>query len=125
MAQPRTIYFVYDADGGILGKVKYWINKNILKKSSACELCDITHGTFFVRDSWLKFIAELEQEYKVEVLHRNELPIKIQKRSFSFPCVISETDKELKEIVNRAAFKDFENLSNVTELKELFFEKLL
>ena len=124
MVQPRTIYFVYDADGGILGKVKYWINKNILKTGSACELCDITHGTFFVRDSWLKFIAELEQEYKVEVLHRNELPINIRERNFLFPCVIVETDKELKEIFNRAAFKDFENLSNVTELRKQLFEKL-
>ena len=49
--QLKTIYFVYDADGGILGKVKYWVNKNILKTGSACELCDITHGTFFVRDA--------------------------------------------------------------------------
>ena len=125
MTQFRTIYFVYDADGGILGKVKYWVNKNILKKSSACELCDITHGIFFVRDAWLEFVAELKQKYNVEVLHRNELPTKVREKFFSFPCVIGESDKELKEIVNRAAFKDFENLSNVTELRELFFEKLL
>ena len=125
MTQLRIIYFVYDADGGILGKVKYWINKNILKKGSACELCEITHGTFFVRDAWLRFVAELEQKYKVEVLHRNELPISIRKRNFLFPCVIGESDEELIEIVNREAFKDFENLSNVTELRELFFEKLL
>ena len=59
------------------------------------------------------------------MLHRNELPISIRERNFLFPCVIGESDKELKEIVNRAAFKDFENLSNVTELRELFFEKLL
>ena len=89
------------------------------------QLCDITHGTFFVRDAWLKFVAELEQKYKVEVLHRNELPTKVRERNFLFPCVIGESDKDLKEIVNRAAFKDFENLSNVTELRELFFEKLL
>ena len=125
MMHLRTIYFVYDADNGILGKVKYWINKNILKKGSACELCDITHGTFFVREAWLKFVAELEQKYKVEVLHRNELPIKIRKRNFLFPCVIGESDEELIEIVNREAFKDFENLSNVKELRKLFFEKLL
>ena len=63
-------------------------------------------------------------EYKVEVLHRNELPINIRERNFLFPCVIVETDKELKEIINRAAFKDFENLSNVTELRKQLFEKL-
>lgn len=125
MTQLRTIYFVYDADGGILGKVKYWVNKNILKKGSACELCDITHGTLFVREAWLKFVTELEQEYKVEVLHRNELPTKVRERNFLFPCVIGESDKELKEIVDSAAFKDFENLSNVTELRELLFNKLL
>ena len=125
MTQLRTIYFVYDADGGILGKVKYWINKNILKKGSSCELCDITHGTFFVRDTWLRFVAELEQKYKVEVLHRNELPISIREINFSFPCVIGETDKEFKEIVNREAFKDFENLSNVTELREFFLKTVL
>jgi len=122
--QLKTIYFVYDADGGILGKVKYWVNKNILKKGSACELCDITHGTFFVRDAWLKFVAELEQEYKVEVLHRNELPINIRERNFFFVLLIVETDKEWKDLVNRAAFKDFENLSNVTELRKQLFEKL-
>ena len=125
MIQVKNIYFIYDADGGILNEIKYWVNKNILKKDSACELCDISHGKIFVRLEWLKFIKELKTKYKVEVLHRNELPTKVRERNFLFPCVIGESDKDLKEIVNRAAFKDFENLSNVTELRELFFEKLL
>jgi hypothetical protein len=125
MSQFKSIYFIYDADGGMLNEIKYWINKNILKKDSACELCDISHGKLFVRMEWLKFIKELKTEYEVEVLHRNELPRKIQENNFQLPCVIGETDQGLKEIFNKTAFKDLENLKNVQELRAKFFEKVL
>ena len=125
MSQFKNIYFIYDADGGMLNEIKYWINKNILKKDSACELCDISHGKLFVRMEWLKFIKELKTKYKVEVLHRNELPRKIQENNFQLPCVIGETDQGLKEIFNKTAFKDLENLKNVKELRAKFFEKIL
>ena len=125
MSQFKSIYFIYDADGGMLNEIKYWINKNILKKDSACELCDISHGKLFVRMEWLKFIKELKTKYKVEVLHRNELPRKIQENNFQLPCVIGETDQGLKEIFNKTAFKDLENLKNVKELRAKFFEKVL
>ena len=125
MSQFKSIYFIYDADGGMLNEIKYWINKNILKKDSACELCDISHGKLFVRMEWLKFIKELKTKYKVEVLHRNELPRKIQENNFQLPCVIGETDQGLKEIFNKTAFKDLQNLKNVKELRAKFFEKIL
>lgn len=125
MSKFKSIYFIYDADGGMLNEIKYWINKNILKKDSACELCDISHGKLFVRMEWLKFIKELKTKYKVEVLHRNELPRKIQENNFQLPCVIGETDQGLKEIFNKTAFKDLENLKNVKELRAKFFEKVL
>ena len=125
MSQFKSIYFIYDADGGMLNEIKYWINKNILKKDSACELCEISHGKLFVRMEWLKFIKELKTKYKVEVLHRNELPRKIQENNFQLPCVIGETDQGLKEIFNKTAFKDLENLKNVKELRAKFFEKVL
>lgn len=124
MIQVKNIYFIYDADGGILNEIKYWVNKNILKKDSACELCDISHGKIFVRLEWLKFIKELKTKYKVEVLHRNELPMKIKERNFQLPCIIGETDDELIEIVNKTTFQDLENLSNVEDLKTEFFKQI-
>ena len=124
MIQVKNIYFIYDADGGILNEIKYWVNKNILKKDSACELCDISHGKFFVRLEWLKFIKELKTKYKVEVLHRNELPKKIEERNFQLPCIIGETDDELIEIVNKNTFQDLENLSIVEDLKAEFFKQI-
>ena len=124
MTQLKNIYFIYDADGGILNEIKYWLNKNILKKDSACELCDISHGKFFVRSEWLKFIKELKSKYKVEVLHRNELPMKILEQNFKLPCIIGETDDELIEIVNKTTFRDLENLNNVEDLKTEFFKQV-
>ena len=124
MTQLKTIYFIYDADGGILNEIKYWVNKNILKKDSACELCDISHGKFFVRWEWLKFVKELKTKYKVEVLHRNELPKKIEEQNFQLPCVVGETDDELIEIVNKNTFQDLENLRNIEDLKTEFFKQV-
>lgn len=125
MIQFKNVYFIYDADGGILNEIKYWLNKNILKKDSLCELCDISHGKFFVRLEWLKFVKELKTKYKVEILHRNELPKKIEERNFPLPCIIGETDNELIEIVNKTTFKCLEKLSNVEDLKTEFFKQTL
>ena len=85
----RTVYFIYNADGGLLNEIKYWINKNLLNRKSSCELCDISHSKIFVRYGWLQFIKELKKNYKVEVLHRNEVPKKIIEKNFVFPCVMA------------------------------------
>ena len=82
MKQLKKIYFIYDADGGLWNEIKYWIDKNILKKETTCELCDISHGKIFMRSEWSKFIKELKKDYKVEVLHRNELPKKILDKGY-------------------------------------------
>ena len=113
MTQLKKIYFIYDADGGLLNEIKYWINKNLLNKTSACELCDISHSKFFVRFEWLKFIKELKNHYQVKVLHRNELPQNIQDKNYQFPCVICEIENELIEILSNISFVDYGNPTSV------------
>ena len=120
MKKLKTIYFIYDADGGLWNEMKYWYQKNILKEGSACELCDISHSKYFVRLEWLHFIRELKKEYKVEVLHRNEIPKNIQEKKYAFPCVIGETENELIQIINKTAFIDWRKSTNAKELKDFF-----
>ena len=124
MIQLKQIYFIYDADGGLWNEIKYWINKNLLNKTSACELCDISHSKFFVRFEWLTFIKELKNHYNLEVLHRNELPQIIQDKNYQFPSVIGETENELIEILSKITFINYENPKSVKELKEQLFQKL-
>ena len=120
MKKFKTIYFIYDADGGLWNEIKYWYQKNILKEGSACELCDISHSKYFVRLEWLQFINELKKEYKVKVLHRNEIPKNIQEKKYAFPCVIGETENELRQIINKTALIDLGKSTNVKELKDYF-----
>ena len=120
----KTIYFIYDADGGMWNEIKYWYQKNILEEGSACELCDISHSKYFVRLEWLQFIRELKKEYKVKVLHRDEIPKNIQEKSYSFPCVVGETENELIQIIDKVAFLDRGKSTNVQELSENFFQAI-
>jgi hypothetical protein len=121
MKKFKTIYFIYDADGGLWNGTKYWYQKNVLKEGSACELCDISHSKYFVRLEWLQFIRELKKEYRVRVLHRNEIPKNIQEKNYALPCVIGETfENEFKQIMDKISFIDFGKPTNVRELKEYF-----
>ena len=120
MKKFKTIYFIYDADGGLWNEIKYWYQKNILKEGSTCELCDISHSKYFVRLEWLQFIRELKKEYTVKVLHRNEIPKNIQEKKYAFPCVIGETENELIQIINKTAFIDWRKSTNAKELKDFF-----
>ena len=127
MKNLKTIYFVYDADGGVLNEITYWIDKNILNKKNTCELCDISHGKFFAKSEWLKFIKELRTQHKVKVLHRNELPEKIEEQNYQLPSVIIETEKKMIEIFNKFSFQDSNTSLSIIELRKQlheFIEKL-
>ena len=58
------------------------------------------------------------------MLHRNELPNEIREKNFRYPCVIGETNSELREVFSKAEFRDFENVTNVQELREQFLDKI-
>ena len=121
----KAIYFIYNADGGIFNEIKYWIDKNILKRETACELCDISHGKIFMRSEWSKFIKELKKDYKVEVLHRNELPKKILDKGYDFPCVIGETKNDLIEIIDNITLSHFGKTDGLKELSEKLHMKAI
>ena len=122
MKNLKTIYFVYDADGGVLNEITYWIDKNVLNKKNTCELCDISHGKFFAKSEWLKFIKELRTQHKVKVLHRNELPEKIEEQNYQLPSVIVETEEKMIEIFNKLSFQDSNTSLNITELRKQLYE---
>ncbi len=122
MKNLKTIYFVYDADGGVLNEITYWIDKNILNKKNTCELCDISHGKFFAKSEWLKFIKELRTQHKVKVLHRNELPKKIEEQNYQLPSVIIETEEKMIEIFNKFSFQDSNTSLSIIELRKQLYE---
>jgi hypothetical protein len=62
---------IYDADGGLVGEVRYVVGH--LLGRAECALCDITHGPVSRKRDFDALVAELEaQGHRVEVHHRNE-----------------------------------------------------
>ena len=115
----KTIYFVYNADGGLFNELKYWYKKHIKKNGDVCELCDISYNKYFVRLDWLRFIRGLKKDYVVKVLHRDEVPQKIKKKNFSYPSVIGETtDNEFIAIMDKLSFVDLTKSATVDELEQ-------
>ena len=115
----KTIYFIYNADGGLLNELEYWYEKHVKKAGNACELCDISYNKYFVRLDWLRFIRRLKKDYVVKVLHRDEVPQKIKQENFSYPSVIGETtDNELIAIMDKISFIDFTKPATVDELEQ-------
>ena len=115
----KTIYFIYNADGGLFNELRYWYEKHVKKDGNACELCDISYHKYFVRLDWLRFIRRLKKDYRVKVLHRDEVPQKIKKNNFSYPSVIGETtDDEFIVIMEKISFIDLKKPSNVEELEQ-------
>ena len=125
MEKFKTIYFIYDADGGLWNELKYWYKKNIKKERSPCELCDISHSKYFVRLEWLTFIRKLKKDYRVRILHRDKVPQKIKDMNRYYPAVIGETNEnELVELMDNISFVDFTKPSNVEELEQQIRESI-
>ena len=77
----------------------------------------ISHNKYFVRLDWLTFIRRLKKDYRVKVLHRDEVPQKIKKKNFSYPSVIGETtDNEFIVIMDKISFVDLKKPNNVCEV---------
>ena len=60
---------IYNADGGIVGEVRYVIGH--LLGTAECALCDITHSPVRRKPEWDRMLAVLG--VPMAVLHRNEL----------------------------------------------------
>ncbi len=68
MSGPRQLLGIYDADGGVLGELRYVLGH--LRGTAECALCDITHSPIRRKRAWDRMVADLD----VELVHRNELP---------------------------------------------------
>ena len=90
---PIRLVGVYDADGGVIGEIRYVIGH--LLGHAHCTLCEITHGPLRKR----KVFTDLEQRSAVpiELRHRNE--ISAAERAAcgdQLPCVLIETTEGIE-----------------------------
>ena len=89
--KPIRLIGVYNADGGVVGELKYFFGHLI--GIAKCELCDITHSLIQRKASWDRLASELKAEYGLDFAleHLNERSEAENKASAGRePCVLAE-----------------------------------
>jgi hypothetical protein len=89
--KPIRLIGVYNADGGVIGELKYFFGHLI--GIAKCELCDITHSPIRRKASWDRLASELKAEYGLDFAleHLNERSEAENKASAGRePCVLAE-----------------------------------
>jgi hypothetical protein len=61
---------VYDADGGVVGEVRYVVGH--LLGRTECALCEITHARVRRKKAWARLVHDLP--VPLVAVHRDELP---------------------------------------------------
>jgi hypothetical protein len=89
--KPIRLIGVYNADGGVIGELKYFFGHLI--GVAKCELCDITHSPIRRKASFDQLAGELKTEYELDfaLKHLNERTESETKASSGKePCVLAE-----------------------------------
>jgi hypothetical protein len=92
----------YDADGGLVGELRYVIGH--LLGTAECALCDITHSAVRRKPAWDRMVATLEVPF--DLRHRNELTEteRTATATMGLPVVTAElADGRLVRILDAAA----------------------
>ena len=80
---------VYDADGSLVGELRYWIGARFGR--THCALCDITHTSVRERRAWRDCRSGLAVPF--ETVHRDERTPEIVAASRDLaPVVVARTD---------------------------------
>jgi hypothetical protein len=79
---------VYDADGTLLGELRYWFGARLGR--AHCALFDIPHGAFRERGDWRTCRDELPVPF--EAVHRDEVPADVVAAVEALPAVLAVTE---------------------------------
>ena len=82
--------FVYDADGSVIGELKYWFGT--LFGGEHCSLCDITHHRWGKRSDFARCAANLG--LPIAYLHRDDLAGDLLQFAGTLPAVIGHAGDE-------------------------------
>jgi hypothetical protein len=89
--KPIRLIGVYNADGGVIGELKYFFGHLI--GIAKCELCDITHSPIRRKASFDQLAWELKSEYGLDfaLKHLNERSeAETRASGTKEPCVLAE-----------------------------------
>ena len=86
-SQVTSLVGVYDADGTLLGELRYWIGAH-LTGTAHCALCEVTHGLFREKARWREVAEAMPVPF--EAVHLDERSPAVAEASENrTPCVLA------------------------------------
>ena len=111
-SQNKTkLIFVYNADSGLFNTVTDIAHKIISPKTYSCNLCSLTHGYFSIRDTWVKFLQQLDVE--CEFLHRDELLSKYAIESTELPVIYENKKGRIEVWIEKEKIEQFKSVEEL------------
>lgn len=121
MSNTQTLFFVYNANSGLLNSALDSMHKLFSPATYNCHLCAITHGYFGAKKEWETGVKQLN--YAVEYFHKNEwielYPQFKNKKERQFPSVYVCSNGGIKEVLSAAKLEGMSLLELINELKNL------
>ena len=112
---------VYNADGSVLGELKFTMGK--ITGRSDCGLCDLTHGwNPFGKPSWRNACSASSVE--IELVHRDEITSGQNKVAGDLPAVIIQLGETWRKLMSAEDISSFKGNSSefLAEINRLVSE---
>lgn len=87
MTSIESLVGIYDADGTVLGEIRYWIGARLGR--THCSLCEITHGLFSEKSEWRDCRSHLGVPF--QTFHRDDAPRAALDVATELPAVLAST----------------------------------
>ena len=113
------MFGIYNADGSLLGELRYSISKVVGK--SSCSLCELTHGwNPFGKRKW-KTVCK-SSDLNIQLIHRDEATESQLKTAADLPSFITESDGGWVQMMGASQINKFKNRPSelISELEDFF-----
>lgn len=84
-----TIVFVYNAESGMLNKLRDAVHKTFSPATYPCKLCDVTYSPVRMRSRWKRFVRELP--CNVEFSYTDLIEQAVPGIELDYPCACLRT----------------------------------
>ena len=113
-AAKQILFFVYNADSGLLNSAKDYVHKIVSPKTYNCNLCAVTFGNFGMKNEWKIFIDSID--YFVEFLHRNEFQQLYSLKNGKFPAAFIKNEEKINQIISHTEINKCKTLDDLIAL---------
>jgi len=108
------IVFVYNAESGLLNKLKDAVHKTFKPSTYPCSLCDITYSPVHMYKRWSTFVKTLP--VPVEFSYIDLMPKEVQGQPLSYPTALLKHGDQLSVWLSKEQIDGVENLDGLIEL---------